>query len=161
MSVPSRIRSSAQYGFTLIELMVTITVLAVILMLAVPGFRQLIESQRLRTAAFDMVADLTLARSEALKRGKDVTLKPLTSGTWVDGWQVLVGTEEVSKRNSVGGGISFASAPSSVVFESSGRVSSSTSTVKFGLRTSDSSRQRCILLDPSGRPKSISSGCPT
>lgn len=157
----TQIRSLSLRGFTLIELMVAIAVLAIILVLAVPGFRQLMESQRLRAAVFDMVTDLTLARSEALKRGKDVTLKPITVGSWTNGWQIFVGTEEVSKRSPVGGGVAFVSAPGSVVFESSGRVSSSTATVKFGLKTSDASRQRCILLDPSGRAKSISSACPT
>lgn len=158
-----QVRRIPQRGFTLIELMVAIAVLAVILLLAVPGFRQMLEAQRLRATTFDMMTDLTLARSEALKRGKDVTLKPVTVGNWVDGWRVLVGTEEVSKRSPVGGGVSFVSAPGSVIFESSGRVSpsSSTTTVRFGLKTGDASRQRCILLDPSGRPKSISAACPT
>ncbi|GAB2461151.1 hypothetical protein GCM10027082_09940 [Comamonas humi] len=148
------------HGFTLIELMVTIAVLAIILTLAAPSFRQLLEAQRIRATAFDVVSDLILARSEALKRGATTTLTPAAGG-WASGWSLTVGTEEISKKNQVGGGVSFATAPGSVSFNGSGRVSSSASVVRFELRTSDASRQRCISLDPSGRPKSTTSACPT
>lgn len=146
-------------GFTLVELMVTISVLAIIMALAVPSFRQLLEAQRMRAAAFDIVADLVLARSEALKRGTTVTLAPATGG-WANGWSVSVGTEEIGKKNRVGNGVAFTAAPSSVTFNGSGRVSSSTAVVRFALENSDASRQRCISLDPSGRPKSTASACP-
>ncbi|MGE8319435.1 MAG: GspH/FimT family pseudopilin [Comamonas sp.] len=148
------------HGFTLIELMATIAVLAIILTLAAPSFRQLLEAQRIRATAFDVVSDLILARSEALKRGATTTLAPAAGG-WASGWSLTVGTEEISKKNQVGGGVSFATAPGSISFNGSGRVSSSASVVRFELRTSDASRQRCISLDPSGRPKSTTSACPT
>lgn len=139
--------------------MATLTVLAIITTLAVPSFRQLLEAQRMRATAFDIVADLVLARSEALKRGTAVTLAPATGG-WANGWSIATGTEEIGKKNRVGNGVSFATAPGSVTFNGSGRVSSSTDVVRFALENSDASRKRCISLDPSGRPKSIASACP-
>ena len=156
-----RPRHLLQRGFTLVELMVTIAVLAVILVVAAPSFRQLLEVQRVRAVAFDMVADLTLARSEALKRGATVTITPTNAGDWTGGWQVAMGTEQIGQKNPVGPGVVFTAAPNSVTFNRNGRISSSNVTVRFGLQTNDSSRQRCILLDPSGRPKSISTACPS
>ncbi len=61
-------------GFTLLELMTTITVASVLLALAVPSFRNLTVSNRLTTQANDVVAAINLARSEAIKRNGSVSL---------------------------------------------------------------------------------------
>ncbi|TNF61933.1 MAG: prepilin-type N-terminal cleavage/methylation domain-containing protein, partial [Burkholderiales bacterium] len=63
-----------QSGFTLIELMVTITVLAVLLGVGVPSFQATIQGNRITTAANDLVAALQYARSEAVRRGVNVTV---------------------------------------------------------------------------------------
>lgn len=63
---------SGMVGFTLIELMVTIAVAAILLAVAVPSFRHLIISNRLTTAANNVVTAVTLARSEAIKRNANV-----------------------------------------------------------------------------------------
>src|SRR5690554_1851863 len=61
-------------GFTIIELMVTLVVAAVILMIAVPSFQGLIERSRLTTEANTFGSALQLARSEAVKRGENISL---------------------------------------------------------------------------------------
>ena len=48
---------SVQRGFTLVELMVTVVVLGIFLSIAVPSFRSLLEAQRVKAMAYDMVAD--------------------------------------------------------------------------------------------------------
>ena len=55
-------------GFTLIELMMTITILAVVLVVAVPNIRDMIVNNRLAAQANNFIAALTVARSEAIKR---------------------------------------------------------------------------------------------
>ena len=69
-----RAMKAKQSGFTLVELMFTITVLAVLLGIGVPNFRDFIRNSRLTSAANDLLADLNLARSEAVKRRVPVTL---------------------------------------------------------------------------------------
>lgn len=54
-------------GFTLVELMVTLAVASILLVIAVPSFRNIMLSSRLDTAANDFVAALNTARMEAIK----------------------------------------------------------------------------------------------
>ncbi len=84
-------------GFTLIELMVTLAVAAILLTVGVPSFRATVENNRLTTAANELVSALNLARSEAIKRGVRVTVCKsadgatcTTSGDWEQGWIVFV-----------------------------------------------------------------------
>ena len=61
-------RRIAPSGFTLVELMVAVAVLAVLLVIAVPSFKRLTLSNRLSTTANDVVLAVNTARIEAIKR---------------------------------------------------------------------------------------------
>ncbi len=61
-------------GFTLIELLITLTIGGILLALAAPGMNNFIQDQRLSGQANDLIADLNTARSEAIKRGVNVTI---------------------------------------------------------------------------------------
>ena len=70
MMIPRRPRS--RQGFTLIELLVAVALLAVILVIAAPSMRNMIEMQRLRSIAAQMVTDIQFARTEASSRQERV-----------------------------------------------------------------------------------------
>ncbi len=77
-------------GFTLVELMVTIAVLAILVAIGIPSFQSTLDKRRLTGAAEQLYADLQYARSEAIKRNANVlvSLKPakdVTSATWCYG----------------------------------------------------------------------------
>lgn len=61
-------------GFTLIEMMMTIAIAVILLMIAVPGFQQLLVTNRITTQTNNLISDLAVARSEAIKRGIRVTV---------------------------------------------------------------------------------------
>ncbi len=67
-------RNRVQSGFTLIELLVAISVLAILLVIAVPSFLDFFERSRLRGATDDISALVSTARSEAVKSGRNVTI---------------------------------------------------------------------------------------
>lgn len=84
-------------GFTLIELIVTISVAAILMSIAVPSFTNMIDSNRLSTGTNELVSALILARSEALKRSQNVSVcassdETTCSGSndFGDGWIVFM-----------------------------------------------------------------------
>lgn len=93
-------KQNGQAGFTLIELMITLVIAAIIMTIAVPSFLTTIQSSRLTTQVNDLAADISLARSEAIKRGVRVGLcrsanpsagTPTCGGssnTWSTGWLI-------------------------------------------------------------------------
>ena len=83
-----------QAGFTLVEIMVTLGVAAILLSFGVPRFQGIILSNRLSTNTNLMIGSLNLARSEAIKRGMQINV--IKTGTaWKDGWVI---EEDVSKK---------------------------------------------------------------
>lgn len=68
-------------GFTLIEIMVTIAIVGIFASIALPSFSKLIESNRISTATNELVSNLLLTRSEALKRRNSTTLCPSSNQT--------------------------------------------------------------------------------
>ncbi len=80
-------------GFTLIELMVVVAIVAILAALAAPSFADLLRRNRLSAAVSALQVSLSLARSEAVKRGADarVTVAANTlAGAWTNGWTVFV-----------------------------------------------------------------------
>lgn len=74
-------------GFTLVELLITILVLAVLVSLAVPAFQTSIEKRRLVEAAEAVFSQVQFARSESLKQSRDLLVDATTNGstTWCVG----------------------------------------------------------------------------
>jgi type IV fimbrial biogenesis protein FimT len=77
-------------GFTLIELLITLAVLAIVLAFAAPAFTNLIENSRVTTQANTLLGAVSLARSEAVKQGTDVSIQNEPSG-FAGGWCVITG----------------------------------------------------------------------
>lgn len=160
-------------GFTLLELMVVVAVGGILAAVAIPSMARFVDSQKLRSASFDLVSDLLLARSEAIKRGAVVVLTPtrLASDGWADGWQLNVGStagDLITSRTGVTSKLRFraenssGTSMSSLSIGSDGRVAALTP-VRIVVTYTDpapaSVQQSCVLIDATGRPKSERGAC--
>lgn len=102
------LRSHAQrpaYGFTLIEIMVAIGIVAVLASVGLPEFTVFLRNTRLAGVASDLRSDMQLARSESIRRNARVLVCPRSSATattcattvaaatWMNGWLVCHDTD--------------------------------------------------------------------
>lgn len=115
-------------GFTLIELMVVITIMAIGVVITAPSFAQLIANYRVRAGADSMINGLSYARAEAVRRNTPVSFAVVAGGS---GWtvtQVTPGTVLQSRSGNDSPGLSVASsnASTSVTFLPTGLVQSGT-----------------------------------
>lgn len=77
-------------GFTLLELMVTVVIAAILISLAVPSFTNLLRRNQITTYANEFATTINLARSEAVKRGTNVTISSNNGLDWTQGWTLTV-----------------------------------------------------------------------
>ena len=92
------------HGFTVTELLVTLVIVAILLSIAAPSYRDYIVESRVSAGASELVAAMQFARTEAVKRNGRVTIctsgtgtacAPAgTSDTWANGWMVYVDADE-------------------------------------------------------------------
>jgi len=76
-------------GHTLVELLFVLAIAAILSSLALPVMRDMLQQHRLSATVNDFLAAVTLARSEAIRRGAQVMLVPAADG-WASGWVVAI-----------------------------------------------------------------------
>lgn len=147
---PTRHRPGS--GFSLIELIATLAVLAVLLGLAVPTMRLFILNQRVRNAAFDLSSALQFARSEAAKRNGDVTITPAAAG-WQAGWTTTyVADGSVLQQHDAFSDLAITGAPPFITYQHAGRITAAFATFKLDASPPMTGvTQQCLAIDLSGR----------
>lgn len=144
-------------GFTLAELLIVVTVLAVLVAAGLPSFAEFVRNQRVKTASFDLFSSLVLARSEAITRNASVTMAPITSGSWTSGWTVSDSSGTVIRTLGAVPNVTI-SGPATVQFRGSGRLSATVT--PFQLSASGTTvTTRCITIDLSGRAHTKAVAC--
>ena len=83
--------TSRDRGFTLIELMVTVSIAAILMLVAVPSLTAFRRNAELTSVANKVITSINAARGEALKRGMSAVMVPLDNATgWNAGWAAFV-----------------------------------------------------------------------
>lgn len=98
---------SSQAGFTIIELMIVVTIMGVIAAIAAPSLRTMIITNQVRAATSDLLNDLAVSRSEASKRSQRVVMCASTDmstcagSAWGSGWISFVDANNNQQRDTV------------------------------------------------------------
>ncbi|HSC96118.1 MAG TPA: GspH/FimT family pseudopilin [Burkholderiales bacterium] len=148
-------------GFTLIELMITIVILAILLYVALPNFAVWMQNTQIRTAGEAILNGMQLARAEAIRRNVNVELRMDVSSGWT---ARLAGTGEVVQSRIAGEGSAAAlvtitpAGAKTITFNSFGSVATNTdgtpsvTEIKIdspAIAAADS-RELCILVRVGG-----------
>ncbi len=170
-------------GFTLIELMITLVIVAILLGIGLPSFTEIIRTNQTVTQTNKFTRDINYARSESVRRGVDVVVCKSSSGagctggsSWEDGWivftdengdnavngndEILQIAEGLDANYTLGAGGNFAS---SIAFAASGALKSGLVANKFTVcrPDGDEALSRDISVNNTGRVSiSIAAACP-
>lgn len=168
------LRRARLRGFSLIELLFTIALAGILTSLAAPSLTKMLKTNRVQSEASGFVGDLMVARTEAVKRGVNVSACASSDGTnclgantWHSGWIVFAdptaacsGTTSaypaLRTRKAFTNSDTFTASSASstcVTFNREGFTSNlGTATVTFTIHTSDSyaNATRCVAVDLGG-----------
>ena len=125
-------------GFTLIELMITLTIAAALAAVAVPSVQSFLRNNELSAASTALLTGINTARSEAMKSGRSAMVVPVNNGSdWSQGWVVFVDNNRDQRYTSATDTIVAQQRPLTSYFSVGGN-GTATGTTPY------------ILFDPSG-----------
>ena len=144
-----------RHGFTVVELMVVVAVMAILAAIAAPSMTGLINANRLSGQAGELTTTMQIARSEAVRRNSRVTVCPssdgstCTSSTSWTRWIVLgaaniTDTAEVIRDNTPAPSVQVSGPAAGIVFRPSGLIDAQT-TVTACMPTTDPVQNRHIV----------------
>jgi type IV fimbrial biogenesis protein FimT len=143
----------------LTEVLVTITIAAILAAVATPSFREFIATQRVKNASFEVMSMLTLTRSEAIKRNSTATLSGLgtTSLVITAGGAIIQQRESFANLTLICKSGGTVVTCTDVVYANNGRLQAITPSIEIS--SAASAQISCIGIDPSGRPTSKKGAC--
>lgn len=143
-------RRSAAAGFTLIELIIAISILAIIAGLSAPAMGDFVRNARIRDATFELRAMMVRARSEAINRNTEVQLAPV-GGDWRNGWTlVTAGGVQIDSGGALGNVIVSPAPPPDIRYGIDGRLRAGDQALVISV-DDDTVHPRCVTLRASGR----------
>jgi len=146
-------------GFTIIEALLVIAILAILAAIGMPNLSTFILSQRLKSASFDIFSTLVYARSEAITRNGTVNVTPV-GGNWSGGWTVIdAATGTTLRSQGALNGITM-TGPASVSYAGMGRLNTAITSFSITATGVNDSNSRCVSVDLSGRPVTKQGACP-
>jgi type IV fimbrial biogenesis protein FimT len=158
------------HGFTVIELMVTIVLAAILVAVAAPSLQNMLQNNRAAAIANDLITSLRFARSEAVTRAQNITLCPSSDGTscvnttsWASGWIIRDAAGTALRRypaiTQTASGSSLTGTRSTLVFTSTGFQTSTDFSFNLVIPNCRRDNNRRVVVNPQGRPEVVKVQC--
>jgi len=167
-----------QIGFTLIELMVTLVVGAILLMIAVPSYWTFVQNNRAAALANSFVAAFHYARSESVKRGEPVSICASANatqtacgnaGNWGNGWLIFTdpnGDGAIASTNdrlkvheALATGASITTAIAVVTYAGAGFVTAGSGAFALAATDCTGDNGRTVTIFATGRVSTVQTSC--
>lgn len=150
-------------GFTITELIITLTIAGILMAVAAPNMFTFVASNRLASQINELTADISLARSEAIKRNTTSGVCVSTTGTtcaaagnWADGWMVFVMegavTTVIRSREKLSGKNTLVASADTLSFTRNGFQPAGSANFVFTLCDPKLNQFRTVTVVPTGRP---------
>lgn len=165
-----------QAGFTLTEVLIVTTIVAILFGIGLPSYKYVTTSNRVASEVNALLGDMQYARSEAIREGQTVTVCPSAdgascaggaTGVWQSGWIVFsdanndqtvqAGEPVLRVQRKFAGGDTFASNPTAVTFNREGFATGLAATVLVTLHdpTGNVGYTRCLQITMVGSLKTV------
>jgi prepilin-type N-terminal cleavage/methylation domain-containing protein len=154
-----------QRGFTIAEALLVVGIVGILAAIAAPAMTRFLTTQAVRSASYDLFADLVYARSEAISRGGNVTILGAAGDDWKQGWTITAAgvAAPIRVQSARDSAITFKASSTTVVFDRNGRTTPPAGEITFNIVPKEAVapdyQKRCVRLDPSGRPRSTEGAC--
>lgn len=155
-------------GFTLIELLIAITIAGTLMAIGAPGIKSLLNSQKMKSATFDLVTTAMLARSEAIKwSGASSSSISIVapSNNFSNGWCIVFTSSTACSTTAPGDGVMQIIKPTSgvtyayqgtaapIIFTRTGRLSGGVAVTLLVTDDDGAATPRCVTFDTNGNAR--------
>lgn len=146
-------------GFTLVELLITIAILMILMVIAVPSYQKLIANERFSVAVNSFHNAYRATRNEATKLSVDVTMAPIAT-EWKKGWTVTysAGNETLLEAPALHKSVSIATSTVQLKVKSFGKLDASH---KQKITFTNAYKSKCMTILSSGQSELKDGACPS
>ena len=138
-------------GFTLVELLTTVTVVAILATIAVPSLSDLGLNNSVRSGASDLQTSLFFARSQAILRASNVSVVP-TAGDWKNGWTIQLDDGTKLRSEAALNPLLASMSGNTITYQADGHIPPPVpGDINFLVTGNTNVTARCVRIDLSGR----------
>jgi len=142
---------SRRNGFTMVEMVVTVAILAIMAAVALPSFSTLIANNRADSETGDLYRALNYTRLEAINRGLSVRITPASPGVWTGVLNITLTSTGTTLRvipgMSSSAGLTFNTAPTYIEFNNLGGLTYPAAALTFTYTQATVTRNLGVCLN--------------